>query len=65
MEADLSRVTEFDTAGLQVLLLARAEAVRADKSLFYVGFSAAVEEVLNLCQLNRFFESLRPVGERT
>lgn len=57
VEADLSGVSEFDTAGLQVLLLAIAEAVRNGKKLYFTGFSPAVEEVVNLCHLTYFFNS--------
>ncbi len=49
VEADLRGVSEFDSAGLQILLLARSEALRAGKNLHWVGFSRAVEEVLALC----------------
>lgn len=56
VEVDLSGVSEFDTAGLQIMLLARAEALRENKNLIYVPRSPAVDEVLNLCQLEQFFD---------
>jgi anti-sigma B factor antagonist len=60
VEANLSGVTEFDSAGLQLLLLAHAEAVRSQKPFHIVGSSAAVDEVIRLCHLNTFFDSLQP-----
>ncbi|AMN47966.1 hypothetical protein ACG33_12835 [Steroidobacter denitrificans] len=49
--ADLSRVTEFDTAGLQILLLARRMA-RADGGYFSVfDPSECVKDVLMLCNV--------------
>ncbi|HEX8980171.1 MAG TPA: STAS domain-containing protein [Parasulfuritortus sp.] len=56
LEADLSRVDEFDSVGLQLLLLARTEAERAGKSFRLVGFSAVVEDVLGLCQLTDWLD---------
>lgn len=54
-ELDLSRVTLLDTAGLQLLLLARQEAQRLGKSFGIVGHSPAVVEVLDLCNLTGHF----------
>jgi len=45
---DLSAVTEFDSAGLQLLLLARREAQRLGKSLTLQDASPAVREVFAL-----------------
>ena len=42
---DLSAVTEFDSAGLQLLLVARREAARLGKVLRVLGASAAVTDV--------------------
>jgi anti-sigma B factor antagonist len=58
LEADLSRVAEFDSTGLQLLLLARAEAERAGKSFRFIGFSPVVEDVLRLCQLTDWLDEL-------
>lgn len=58
LEADLSRVAEFDSVGLQLLLLARAESERAGKSFRFVGASPAVEDVLRLCQLTDWLDEL-------
>ena len=45
---DLSAVTEFDSAGLQLLLMARREAQRLGKPLHVAGASPAVREVFAL-----------------
>lgn len=45
---DLSAVTEFDSAGLQLLLVARREAQRLGKPLQVAGASPAVREVFAL-----------------
>lgn len=45
---DLSAVTEFDSAGLQLLLMARQEAQRLGKPLQVAGASPAVREVFAL-----------------
>ena len=50
-EIDLSRVAEFDTAGLQLLLTARRYANDGGRELRVVNPSRAVAEVLELCRL--------------
>ncbi len=45
---DLSAVTEFDSAGLQLLLMARREAARLGKQLAVPAASAAVRDVFVL-----------------
>jgi anti-sigma B factor antagonist len=45
---DLSAVTEFDSAGLQLLLTARQEAARLGKRLAVPAASAAVRDVFAL-----------------
>lgn len=54
-EIDLSRVTEIDTAGLQLLILAKREAVAKNRSLLLHGHSAVVLECLDLCNLTASF----------
>ena len=49
---DLSRVVEFDTAGLQLLLVARRHASLGGRELRVINPSRAVSEVLELCRLN-------------
>lgn len=56
LEADLSQVSEFDSVGLQLLLLARAECFRAGKPIRFVGASPVVDEVARLCRLSALFE---------
>lgn len=56
VELDLSDVTEIDTAGLQILLLAKREAVELGKSLTLVSPSASVSEVLEICCLDNALE---------
>lgn len=48
---DLSAVTEFDTAGLQLVLMARRLAETNGRSLAVVQPSECVLEVLNLCNV--------------
>lgn len=55
IELDLSQVTELDTAGLQVLVLAKREAVRNQRELKIVAHSAEVQEVLDLCGMVGWF----------
>jgi anti-sigma B factor antagonist len=45
---DLSAVTEFDSAGLQLLLVARQEAARLGKRLAVSAASSAVRDVFTL-----------------
>ena len=54
-EVDLSAVTELDTAGLQLLILAKQEAARLGKTLRYLNHSQAVLEVLDFCHLIGWF----------
>lgn len=51
IEIDLSRVDEIDSAGLQLLILAKREAARAEKKLTLVNHSQAVIECLDMCNL--------------
>lgn len=55
VEVNLSRVGEMDTAGLQLLILAKREAARTDKKLRLVGHSPAVTATLDLCNMAGFF----------
>ncbi len=54
-EIDLSRVSEMDTAGLQLLALAKREFKGRGGDLHLVGHSAAVLEVLDLCNMTAYF----------
>lgn len=55
IEIDLSKVAEIDSAGLQLLIAAKLEAMIRDKQLHFVGHSKPVQEVLDLCDLGGFF----------
>jgi anti-sigma B factor antagonist len=54
-EIDLSGVSEIDSAGLQLLMLAKREAGRHASPLRLTGHSRAVLEVLDLCNLVSYF----------
>jgi ABC-type transporter Mla MlaB component len=51
LHLDLSGVTEFDTAGLQLLLLARREAERVGSVLTFLNPSEPVQDVLRVVWL--------------
>lgn len=55
LQLDLSQVTELDSAGLQLLYLAKREAIRQGHALRIVAHSDAVREVIDLCNLNAWF----------
>jgi len=48
---DLSKVTEFDTAGLQILLMARRMAATSGERLDVFDPSECVRDVLMLCNV--------------
>jgi anti-sigma B factor antagonist len=54
-EIDLSDVSEMDSAGLQILILAKREAERHGTSLRLTGHSRAVLDVLDMCNLASYF----------
>jgi len=55
LEIDLSQVGEIDTAGLQLLLLARREAAAQQKVLIFAEPSAAVQSCWQLCNFDAAF----------
>lgn len=55
LQLDLSQVTELDSAGLQLLYLAKREAIKQGHMLHIVAHSDAVREVFDLCNLNAWF----------
>lgn len=57
IELDLGAVDEIDTAGLQLLLLARREAAAASRAFRLTARSRAVDEALSLLNLNAEFGS--------
>jgi anti-anti-sigma factor len=57
---DLSGVTEIDTAGLQILLVARKEAILRDRKVSFIGHNRIVIECLRLMNLANFFKFETP-----
>ena len=55
LEVNLSAVTELDTAGVQLLMLAKRTAQKQEGQLRLVGHSAAVLEVFDLLNLAAYF----------
>jgi len=55
LEINLSQVSEIDTAGFQVLLLAKRESQLDNKVLRLINHSDAVLEVLDLYQMTDLF----------
>lgn len=55
MEMDLSNVGEMDSAGLQLLILAKREAARMNNMLSFNRHSRAVLDVINLCNMAGYF----------
>ncbi len=55
LDLDLSRIGEMDTAGFQLLILAKREALNAGKSLHLSAHSKAVTELLDLYNVASYF----------
>lgn len=55
LEINLSQVGEIDTAGFQVLCLAKREAVKSGKTLRLTSHSPAVLEVMDLYNMAAYF----------
>ncbi|MCX9154740.1 STAS domain-containing protein [Niveibacterium sp. 24ML] len=55
LEINLAGVTEIDSAGLQLLLLAKREALRTGKSVRLVAHSEATLAVIDLLGLAGYF----------
>lgn len=55
-ELDLSQVTEIDTSGIQLLLLAQFEAARTESSLRFADLSEPMKEAIRLLDLNYIFD---------
>lgn len=65
LELDLQGVDEFDTAGLQLLLLLKREAAQQDKLLIFSGFSAVVMGVVGLLHMHETFDLPLPSASRS
>lgn len=55
VEIDLSQVSEIDTAGLQLLLLAQREYAKQEKPIVFSNPSEAVLVCWNMCNLKETF----------
>ncbi|EEF26708.1 conserved hypothetical protein [Ricinus communis] len=55
LELDLSQISDMDTAGFQLLVLAKREAIRAGKALNVVEHSKAVTDLLDLYNMASYF----------
>ena len=64
LEVDLAGVTEVDSAGLQVLMLAKQTARAENRELRLVGHSPAVLEVFELLDLGAWFGDALVIGPR-
>jgi anti-anti-sigma factor len=51
LELDLQAATEMDTAGLQLLLLLKREAVQQGKQLSVINHSPRVQQIIDACSL--------------
>lgn len=64
LDIDLSQVREIDSAGVQLLLLAKRTATEHGKELRLLEISPAVLEVLQLLNLSAYFDDPQ-VGHST
>jgi anti-sigma B factor antagonist len=66
LELDLSHVSEMDTAGFQLLAIAKRESQRLGSVLRIVGHSTAVREVIEFFNMVAFFGDplVIPAGEQ-
>jgi anti-anti-sigma factor len=55
VEIDLSEVTEIDSAGLQLMVLAKREGTSLGRTVRFTGHSACVLDLIDLCGLSGFF----------
>ena len=56
IEVDLSGVTDIDTAGVQLLMLAKRAAQTEKRELRFVAHSQAVADVFELLNLGTYFD---------
>ncbi|MDB6141906.1 MAG: hypothetical protein JWP80_950 [Pseudomonas sp.] len=64
LEVGLAGVEDFDTSGVQLLLVLKREAFRQNKPITFVRHSAVVGEVLDLLNLRGELGDLSNQGER-
>ena len=65
IELDLSQAARIDTAGIQLLMLAKRECQKHDKTLNIVAHSPAVHELMDFYNIAGFFGDplVIPAGE--
>ena len=66
LEIDLSQVSEMDTAGLQILLLTKREALKANKAVRLTGHGKTLTELIDLYNMASYFgdQMVIPAEER-
>ena len=66
LDIDLSHVSEIDTAGFQILLLTKREAIKTGKVVRLTGHSKAVTELIDLYGMAAYFgdQMVIPAEER-
>lgn len=55
LELDLSQVGEMDSAGLQLLMMAKRESERVGRVMQIVAHSPAVRQTIDFCNLATYF----------
>ncbi len=55
LDIDLAQVGEMDTAGFQLLLLTKREAMKVNKAVRLTGHSKAVTELIDLYNMAGYF----------
>jgi anti-anti-sigma factor len=55
LDLDLLKVNEMDSAGFQILLLTKLEAIKANKTVRLTAHSKAVTEILDLFNMASYF----------
>ncbi|WP_371322908.1 STAS domain-containing protein [Dechloromonas sp. ZY10] len=63
LELDLSHVAEIDTAGLQLLILARREAGKQNKPMLICAMSDNVRQTVEFCNLTRYLGEAAAISE--
>ena len=65
VEVDLSQVNEIDSAGIQLMIAAKREAVARNKPLRFIGHSPAVFDIIELYDLSGHFGDPVLIHSRT
>lgn len=55
IDIDLSDVSEIDSAGLQLMVMAKREAMARGKNVRFIRHSDPVLDLIDLCDLSGFF----------